>query len=236
MKSLKSFIAGVAVILSSAVTAGSALAQDIPGTKSDCDIKPSYVFTGKVSMKMNTSYGGGDPIAMDMGMLLHKEAKYMAVIMEGGMISDMKSVVDFNDSIVVVMMSMGGTKKGMCMDMTSAEFKKQMEKQKETPDYSKFTKIEETKTILGYKCEGYVYSDADKDMKIWITKEIESLYKHYPSSMGGVGGVQLPSGMDGMFMGLVMDDKSSGTHTDMEVTQIDAEKVTKISTDGYSFK
>lgn len=236
MKSPRSFFAAAALFLTSLLFPGNVLAQGIPGTKSDCHVQPSYVFTGKVVMKMNTTYGGGDPIAMDMGMLLHKEGKYMAVTMDGGMISDMKSVMDFKDSIVLVMMSMGGSKKGMCMDMTSAEFKKQMEKQKAAPDYTKFTKIEETKTILGYKCEGYVYSDADKDMKIWITKEIESLYKNYPSSMGGAGGVQLPAGMDGMCMGLVMDDKSAGTHTDMEVTQIDKEKITKISTEGYSFK
>jgi Domain of unknown function (DUF4412) len=220
-----------------------AVAQAQPGMagfSSNCDIKPTYSFESSMEVKMNVKAGKEDEMEMKMIMNVNNAAGMMGMKMksdENPMLDGMNTLISMKDSLVIMLMDFGGQKKGMCMDMNSEEFKKQVEKQKsEAPDFSKFTKTGATKVILGYSCEEYTFKNETTNMSMWMTNEVKSLFDPSLGAYSGPSGVQLPEGMDGQWLAMTMVNSKDKTTVDAEVTAIYPNKKSEVSTAGYNFK
>lgn len=234
---LTSLVISAAALCMSLVPAGKA---SVNGSKLPCNSKSSYHFTGNLIMSMSTTMEGMDePMVMKSKLYKSDEGRYMGFSMlEMAMLpGGMTMIIDTQDSIFLMMMELGGKKKGSCMDMKSDEFKKQMEKQKQdVPSYDKFKKTGNTKTILGYKCDEYSYSSEQGDMTMWITTELENWFKNYSGGFGSAAGVQMPEGMDGMWLGMTMKMKEQPGVVTAEITEINNAAPEDISTAGYTFE
>jgi Domain of unknown function (DUF4412) len=124
------------------------------------------------------------------------------------------------------------------MDLTSKEFSdKVAEQQKENPDFTKFKKTGNTKVILTYNCEEFQYTSDKMSMTMWLTNDVENVFKNFSSGLGNApGGFQMPAGMTGQMMAMHQVDNEKNIVVDLEVTEINRNETTELSTEGFDFK
>ncbi|WP_157363770.1 DUF4412 domain-containing protein [Alkaliflexus imshenetskii] len=95
----------------------------------------------------------------------------------------------------------------------------------------KFTKTGRTKTILGYRCEEYLYEDEEGRANIWITNEYRARTHDAYSTIFNT--MVLAHGGTGMMLESESVDLKSGEKTVMRVTELDANKKTTFNLGQY---
>lgn len=237
MNSFRTYTAPILLMLVAGLFSIQLHAQSDSGYKAECTVKSSCIFNGSSKISLKKCYSGRDTMETEMQMMWSNSGVYFGLIAESGNFGVIQGVVDVEDSIGVILIELGGKKRGECKEINSEIYENQQEKiKKAQPDFSKFKRIDEPKTVLGYQCDCYCYSDNTQDMKIWVTSEIENVFKNFPSDFGVLREIQIPEGIEGMYMALILNEKSTNAFTEFEFTEINLNKPTAISTEGYSFE
>lgn len=77
-----------------------------------------------------------------------------------------------------------------------------------------------TKTVAGYKCEEYVYSDEDTESEVWITKDLKMNTQDFFSTLFKVNMASAGMGW-GYMMESTSTNKGNGEKSIMKVTKVD---------------
>jgi len=109
-------------------------------------------------------------------------------------------------------------------------------KESETPDTflknPNVKKTGKTKTIAGYKCDQYLYTDEDTDAEFWISDDVKINARDYFSSI-----FRISAYSSGMGWGYIMEststDKSTGDKSKMTVTKVDDNARTNFDLNSY---
>lgn len=210
------------------------------GLKSTCTANTEYHFTGSMVMKSTVSGITDEPMEMKMNMYFADSGRQTAMIMENDMTKgmDMKMITNFQDSTMVLLMDMGGMKKGSCMKMADAQ---KLTKNKEVPnfasDWAKYKKSGNTKTIMGHICEEFVFEDEKIKQVFWITQDLAEWSDMFTRGYQGFndGKSALPAGMKGTWLGFEQIMKEDNQIVIGEMVELNINKKFNISTEGYDF-
>jgi hypothetical protein len=94
------------------------------------------------------------------------------------------------------------------------------------------TKTGRSKTIAGYKCEEYKYSDEDSDSEIWITNDLKMNTQDFFSTLFKTS--LYSHGMPwGYMMEATTTEKESGEKTFMQVKRVDEKSNVRFSLNEY---
>ncbi|MBS3915326.1 MAG: DUF4412 domain-containing protein [Bacteroidetes bacterium] len=216
----------------------SLFAQAIPGMSADCNPKEVYKFDGSLTMKMSTYSSNHDTTHITAKSFISKTEKYMGMSMQGmaGMgEGGMNMVLDLKDSITYMLMEISGEKHGMCMDMNSPMVKAKVKEMKgdSSFDFTKYKKTGNTKKILGYNCEEFKYQDKNKTQIFWITKDGGDWWKAFNQVWNNDNGLVTAKGFEGMLLAMQMTDKKQNVNMNMEVTELNIDKPSEMSTKDY---
>jgi hypothetical protein len=178
-------------------------------------------FTGEVKMRMSESEGR----AFDISYLVKDNLIRFGTDMEG-----QKMGIIFNSEKNVMLMIMDEQK--MYMEMPMDMINKQMDKKgNNTDSENKFTATGETKEIIGYASEKWLYEDEKNKAEVWLTKDIGK-FKFFE---GGLGGMQKTEGWQssieksGSFPVLVINrDKSGNELNRLEVLSVEKKELDDI--------
>jgi hypothetical protein len=165
--------------------------------------KPEYKFGSRMYMQMelydkdqvtkmdyNVHYSANDPSA---GI----EMKTVASTEEGSVPVNTLMVVDGENRSFMMITDLNGAKIGIISDIPDDSTLKDMNQPAKPP---KVTKTGNTKVIAGYKCDEYLFQEADKKeyAKMWLTKdEVLKINKNVWSKSGLAGAYGYP-GFEGM--------------------------------------
>ncbi|UBM58381.1 DUF4412 domain-containing protein [Marinilongibacter aquaticus] len=156
-------------------------------------------------------------------------------------------VMDFDKESMYTFMNNNGSKTmmGISYNQTSNVIEDEANKSMEKTSY---TKTGQTKTIAGYKCDGYLINDGKEEMTVWISQGkvpvIASYYKSFAKMAGNNSNSKIKldyaknpeiykMAMEGRaLMGMDNVDKNEETH--MEVESVEANDSFSFSTSGYS--
>lgn len=171
-------------------------------------------FTGEVKMKMSESEGR----TFDISYLVKDNLIRFGTDMGG-----QKMGIIFNSEKNVMLMIMDEQK--MYMEMPMDMVDKQMNTtENKTDSENRFTATGETKEIIGYTSEKWVYEDEKNTAEVWLTKDIGK-FKFFE---GGLGRKQKSEGWQssieksGSFPVLVINrDKSGKELNRLEVLSVD---------------
>jgi hypothetical protein len=202
------------------------------------DVKPSYEFTGDVLMNITSTNKEG--VRKNEGRFqyfFHKDVKdrigikpldvkkeeAVFIVMENG-----KMITLSEESKTAIVMAFEELNKQI-ESVNSSSSKKEI-----APE---FVKTGNKKVINGYECEEYVAEDQESRTICWFTDKIPfdltAMFKSM--GLGDKGGIEaLPSNMPkGFMMVLNHYDKKKNTFSEITATQINPNKATAISTQGY---
>jgi hypothetical protein len=165
--------------------------------------KPEYNFGSRMYMQMemydkeqvtkmdyNVYYSANDPSA---GI----EMKTVASSEEGSVPVNTMMVMDGENRSFMMITDLNGAKLGIISQIPDDSTMKSMNQPAKPP---KVTKTGNTKVIAGYKCDEYLFQEADKKeySKMWLTKdEVLKINKNVWSKSGMAGAYGYP-GFEGM--------------------------------------
>lgn len=217
--------------------------------------KSSYSFNSSYVMQMkNTGKKKDENFTMSMKYMFNDAGKVMGAKMMGSDNPDMNKsmgmmeamIFDWENSQMYSLMNMEGKKQYMAIKLKDSAIGDYAEEKNKNMS---FTKTSQTKKILGYTCDGYLSKDNKDEYLVWMSREpIMAIAKYYDavnrtsSSFGKnsknnmayeVNPEMLKLVKEGRAMlGMEMEDK--GNRTEMEITAINPNDNTTISTVGYT--
>ncbi len=171
----------------SAVTASSkAFGQIMSGIANAAPPASSYSFNASYTMKVITS-SKKDAGEMQMKYYFTNEGDYMGAKMESMSSSSKKTnempysmmVFDFSKSSMYTFMENNGQKTYMGIGLNNAALNNYSDEKLAT---TKYTKTSQTKTILGYLCDGYLLEDGGTKSLIWLSRNSVPVMKNYYNS------------------------------------------------------
>jgi hypothetical protein len=158
-------------------------------------------------------------------------AKNMAYEMISGNISNPGQgviIIDIDNGALIIVGEENGEKTGIAYGLKSffnstGEIYDEADPEGTPESYlanPNITKTGRTKTIAGYKCDEYKYSDEETESHIWITKDMKLGSRDYFSSL-----YKTSLYSRGIPWGAIMEvtsiDKDTGEKSFMEVTRVD---------------
>ncbi len=212
---------------------------------SSCSAKPTYAFQHNYLMEVvTTEKKGKSKETMKIRMYTSATIGQLAYTIEESSESPQAEgttvVMDGQDSTMVMLMHMEGTKTGFCSNTSyqEAETVSQEEQQKQLEDFaSGWTKTGNTRTILGKLCYEHVQNSDGIEQTVWVADGSSSMAEVI-RSMKSTPGVSMPSQLNAPF-GLIMEmstkDTKSGETMVMKMLEINENQQETISTNGYSF-
>lgn len=194
-----------------------------------------FDFQHQVKMDMSVYKKGELKNTMDYKFLFPKAGNYFGVEMEmadAGMKA--KSIFDYDAMTMTTLMDHPSMKMGSQYDLS-----KLMEAANSAEsDGGSMEKTGKTKTILGYTCHEYVMTTEDGGYaEVWITHDLdfENVYQAF-SAMNKKQKQMSVNMPKGFFMELSTwpDGKDGKDKIMMNVTEVNLNQPTSISTNGYS--
>lgn len=203
---------------------------------SDVTTEDRYDFDIVTTMEISTTNADGsseEPMYMDMHF--KDGASYTGTKIRGGQMQqngqDLFIIYDLNNQAMIMLMSSEDQKFSFAYDWKQAlDFQENREESAdeevnwdETEQWQGYEKIG-TKTIAGYKCDGYRQQNDQYTTEVWITREntfgMASLFKANSNTkqMRGIIPDQYPQGM---LMEMNSTNHESGEKIHMKVTNID---------------
>lgn len=216
------------------------MAQGKKRTGSNCTPKTEYNFIGDFTMNSKVVMFGKDTMNLKSKMSFSEEGKYMSITMESGFTAgiNMLTLMDLADSNFIMLMDLGGKKKGTCMSMKSEEYKSKMNvKVPPTKSWSDFKETGREKKILGHMCKEYIAEDSLTKQSIWTTLELRELAKVMTTGPYGInfGSQNLPPNLSGVILEFEMFDKAKEAWVLGNITEVNENKPSVVSTEGYDF-
>jgi len=151
------------------------------GGKVDLKHKDDYSFTSRLYMVMET-YGKKEPMNMDLYMYFSSNSSDVGI--ESKSITDEQgktvpitssTVMDGENKCFIILVENNGGKIGMISAIPDEQSASTHPDEKQVPKtaHGNFTKTGNTRTIAGYHCDEYSYSDPEKktNAKLWFTKD-----------------------------------------------------------------
>lgn len=212
----------------------------------------SYEFDNSYTMKVTTS-GGKENGVMMITYYFKNEAPYMGAKFkmtgtEGEqMAGQMDAMIfDFEKESVYNFMNTNGQK--VVMGMSYANAKNMEDYANDKMAESVYTKTGQTKSILGYKCDGYLMTQGKDETLLWISQGrvpvISEQYKSFMKANTGQakGMPKFNYQANEQIMKMVSngqailgtESKDGKETTSMEIAEIKANDSFKFSTEGYS--
>lgn len=211
-----------------------AIMQAMMGGGATIDLPDNYAFDHSVDYR-TTMYNkrGKKETEQVMRMFFSDRQKIFGVeaTIEG---HTSRSIIDMERNAMVMLIDMSGSKMAMTIDL-SGTFDGEDD---DTTESGSVTKTGRTKTVLGMKCEEYIFEEDGDRSEMWFTtEETLDLSKAF-MAMGEAGDSKKKSSgpnsyPEGMMMEMTTTAKD-GEKTIMEVTSINRGKGTTTSTVGYS--
>lgn len=203
----------------------------------DCQAKDAYTFDGNVVMKyVATEKKGKKTEEMSMRMHFTKDGSATAIVyLENTMGLEAESsivVVDMDDSLTVMNMTVSGQSINMCTDIRESMLSTaQNSSGFSDDDAAAWTKTGKTKTILGYLCQEYIQEEQGNRTTAWVTEEIDNfMIGAGPSTRSGpVSTMKLP---DNVPMGYPLETtilSSDGNSVTIITTEINQTESTTLS-------
>jgi hypothetical protein len=175
-------------------------------------------FVGEVKMRMSESEGR----TIDISYFVKEN-----LIRFGSEMAGQKMGIIFNSEKNVMLMIMDEQKMYMEMPMDMVNKQMEMEENK-TGSENKFKATGETKEIIGYACEKWLYEDDKNIAEVWMTKDIGQ-FKFFEGGFGKnkkSGSWESSIEKSGLFPVLVINrDKSGKELNKLEVTSIDKKEL-----------
>ena len=174
---------------------------------------------------------------------LNPQSKCMAYQMISGNIGEPGQgmfIIDAENGATIILSEENGKKTGIVYGLgaffSSIGEAYQDDALEETPETyllnPNVTKTGRTKTIAGYKCEEYKYSDEESESEIWITKDLKMNTHDFFSTL-----FRTSLYSHGIPWGYMMEattvDKNSREKSFMQVTRVDANSNTRFSMADY---
>ena len=204
--------------------------------------KDSYDFTFMIVMEMQV-YEDGEEVVSVMEYISYVNPsngdvaiKIIPVSGEAAQpgMSGVLMIYDQVNNSSLVLTDMGSQKTAIATKMDElVETEGAMEADQEPPENYSYTRTGQTKTILGYKCEGYVVQDGENRVNMWVAEDVT--VKMGAKKMEKAG---IPGYWDGPFEGgMVMQMESFEgdiRKMDMLVKEIDNNANQTFSLQGYT--
>lgn len=199
----------------------------------------SYRFTGRIILEM-TVYDeeGNEDSVIDYHSFFSEETGNSAIEVkpvsgeaaQSGM-SVMNMIFDQKNKSAIVLTSQGEQKTAI---VTSVDIDEVIEDENiEESDLPQYSKTGKKRTISGYKCEEYQYTEDNTTMSMWVTDDLE--YKVDSKKMKEAGMPVWYGGQNGMGMMIEMESFEDGKLTmKMQVKDIDMKYSQSFSLDGYT--
>lgn len=212
-------------------------------------IEDSYAFDSKIQMHVESFDGKGKKESDgDFITYINPGARNFAYQFTGGDMDhqgDGMFIMDFKNKAMIILSNEDGKKNGIvygfdAKGISDSVADDQAYKDLENSDVenlpmSKYvTKTGRTKTIDGYKCEEYKYSNPEDDTKatFWISKDVKIETRDFMGTL-----MRSATYSHGMPWGFVMESESENTKTGdktmMKVTDIDTKSNTKFNLSSY---
>ncbi len=111
----------------------------------------------------------------EMEWMLGEDAFGMVIKDPKGKNSDVQVIFDYSNHSFITLTEEEGEKTGMAIAMNKDQIDAAIEEGVEegTVDNGSFAKTGRTKTILGYLCHEYTFSDEDTEGVMWMTTELD---------------------------------------------------------------
>lgn len=150
--------------------------------------------------------------------------------------SVMTMVFDQKNQSAVMLTSQGEQKTAIvtAMDIDEEVYDEEVyDEEVEESDIPEYNKTGRTRTISGYKCEEYKYTEEETSMSMWVTNDLN--YKVDSKQMEKAGMPVWYGGEDGMGMMIEMESFENGRLVmEMVVKDIDMNYSKSVSVDGYT--
>ena len=207
-------------------------------------IADSYRFDQMIQMHMESYDEKGEKT--DEGEFithLNPKTKSMAYQMISGDIAESGQgmfIIDTENSATIILSEENGKKTGIVYGMegflqSMGETYDETELEETSDMYlanPNVKKTGKTKTIAGYKCEEYVFSDEETVSNIWITKDLKMNTQDYFSTLFKTS--MYSHGMPwGYTMEVITENKSNKEKSIMKVTDIDTNSNVTFSMSNY---
>lgn len=201
----------------------------------------SYIFTSSIKMNIKTVNKRGKTVSDgDMVSYLSENDKQMAYEFVSGDIDVENApktkgviILDFANQSTLILSNDNKEKTGIAYGIPDL-FKEDsdndtFDNEDVTPIYKKTGR---TKSILGYKCEEYAYSDESSKGTFWVTNDYKAARSSGLPALFNRTGVAFGNA-NGFLMASESTNLKSGEKSTMEVTEINPKQETRFSTKEY---
>ncbi|MCD4769758.1 MAG: DUF4412 domain-containing protein [Bacteroidales bacterium] len=216
-----------------------ALSAIMGGGGGDVAHKDSYNFTGSIVMDMEVINEDDGSVEMVMEYTTYFNMKSNDVAIEikpqsedGAYQADMTMIYDTDNNTMFMLTAQGGQKMAMASDLDDMpeDMNNGNDYESSNPTY---TKTGKTKTIAGYKCDGYTMQDGENTVEMWVTKDMK--FNVGKKQMKKAG---MPLYYDGPFEGgMIMEMEMYEDNIKkmrIVVTDVKSKISRSISLDGYT--
>lgn len=156
-----------------------ALSAIMGGGGGDVAHKDSYNFTGSIVMDMEVINEDDGSVEMVMEYTTYFNMKSNDVAIEvkpqsedGAYQADMTMIYDTDNNTMFMLTAQGGQKMAIASDLDDMpeDMNNENDYESSNPTY---TKTGKTRTIAGYKCDGYTMQDGENTVEMWVTKDMK---------------------------------------------------------------
>lgn len=187
-------------------------------TNSSVKIPSTFSFSSSIEVKMTTNDGSNADIEFLLGNYSNIYAMSLASN-EGGKVYNV-----ITPKSITMFMDIGGMK--MKKTVSQEQFSQSTISDKVPTDPNHLKKTGESKTILGFTCYEYKYTNNGGYVSVWITKD-------FPSNSTNISMLGMHEG--GVIDGFVLeiDSKSGNDKANMKVVKYNKNKKITINTSSY---
>ena len=183
-----------------------------------------YSFDLKVNYIMTTTNKKGKVDEVNMDMLYDKMAMAMKIESKKEGEEPVLMIFDYDNKSMITLTEDKGKKSGMAIAMSEEQIAAIEEEVDEHSADAKIVKTGRSKSILGYTCEEYTFTDEDTEGSAWLTQEISYNSDGFMGMMN-VGDKRRNLGFENYPQGFLMltdsKDLKSGELSHLEVLKVD---------------
>lgn len=224
-----------------------ALLNSMSGSSSDVEIADVYSFKTSVDIRVTSFDKKQKSSEMNMRMLFPPEESgdpYYAVELLDMQDDDTEVpnnlvIFDYLNFKMISLINSGGEKMGFTMELSQDQIDEWTEAEEEGNDEKvEFKKTGETKDILGYSCEQYVFESSDSEGEFWVSNDKDlkiGMALNAMSQNDKKKSYDMPDEYpDGAILEMNYTD-SDGSGMNWLATAIDKSLNKTIRTEGYTF-
>lgn len=207
------------------------------------EVDGPFVFDITADILVTTTDEKGKTEDFDYVMLFPKDGNFFAMeINDQGQTNGQTNAIiifDYGNKQMITMTHSDGEKVGMVMpikDDISSGVDTDSKENEQTEDFS-FKKANQTKTILGYKCDLYMFESEDGNGEFWVTQDenMQIGFAMHAMRMNKQESYKLPDNYpEGAIMEMNFLD-TDGSKVNWETTNIDSKTQKTVKTEGYQF-